>query len=45
MITKEQVQDWLGDDDILEILASIANGEYTPDQLKSDIEQYEGGTS
>ena len=36
-ITYEMTRHWLGDDDIYEILTDIANGDYKPKVLKSDI--------
>lgn len=40
-VTEGMVESWLGTDwevnDVLEILASIANNEYLPSVLKSDI--------
>jgi len=36
-ITYEMTRNWLGDDDISEILTDIANGDYKPKVLKSDI--------
>ena len=36
-ITYEMARHWLGDDDIYEILTDIANGDYKPKVLKSDI--------
>lgn len=37
MITIEKVKHWLGDACPYEILAEIANGKYTPEQLADDI--------
>lgn len=44
-VTEDQVFDWLGGDsakvhEMIEIITWIANGEYTPEVLKSDIESY-----
>ena len=36
-ITRRMTSHWLGDDDICEILTDIANGNYKPSVLKSDI--------
>jgi len=41
-ISQEQVYEWLGGDsaktyEMIEIIAWIANGEYSAEQLKSDI--------
>lgn len=45
MITTEQVLNWLGEDwekeSIAYMFSQIANGEYDPKVLKSDIEQYD----
>ena len=43
-ITQEQIEAWLGTDDILaeavEVLTDIANGEYTVENLRKDIQDY-----
>jgi hypothetical protein len=37
-ITKEMVENWLGcDTEMEELLAELANGEYTPKQFRDDI--------
>jgi len=37
-ITKEMVENWLGTDtDMEELLAELANEEYTPKQFRDDI--------
>ena len=42
MLTITDIQNWIGSDstqtDILQILADIANGSYTPEQLAQDIQ-------
>ena len=44
-ITNNHVYNWLGSDvskqDLIEILADIANGNYSAEELKKDIQDYE----
>ena len=44
-ITPQQVYEWLGSDttlsDALQLLAEIANGEYIPEDLRSDVIDYQ----
>lgn len=42
-ITRQEVENWLGDDDVVQILTLIANGEYTANLLKQDILEYNDG--
>ena len=38
-VTKEMIKNWLGTDtDIPELLAELANGEYTPKSFNKDVE-------
>jgi hypothetical protein len=38
-VTKEMIENWLGTDtDIPELLAELANGEYTPKSFRDDVE-------
>jgi hypothetical protein len=44
-VTEEQVYDWLGGDsakvhEMIEIITWVANGEYKPEVLLSDVESY-----
>ena len=44
-VTEEQVFDWLGGDsakvhEMIEIITWVANGEYKPEVLLSDVESY-----
>jgi hypothetical protein len=45
-ITNNHVYNWLGSDvskqDLIEILADIANGNYSVEELKKDVQDYEG---
>ena len=42
-VTTEEIEHWLGSDwkfsEILEIIEDLANGEYCPKQMKSDIKE------
>lgn len=44
-VTEEQVFDWLGGDsakvhEMIEIITWVANGEYKPEVLRSDVASY-----
>ena len=45
-VTKQQLLEWLGSDatkdTLVALLLEIANGEYEPDAMRSDILFYEG---
>ena len=43
-ITVEHVEDWVGSDNLvkvlLEVIADVANGDYTAENLNADIRSY-----
>ena len=43
-ITEEDVEDWIGSDnlvkDLLEVVTDVANGDYTAESLNADIRSY-----
>jgi len=45
MITREQIEDWFGNDatkeDYIGVLEMIINGRYIPEQFKKDVVNYE----
>lgn len=40
-VTKDQLEAWMGSDDPTTLLLQVANGQYSPEQLRKDIHQYE----
>ena len=45
-VTENKMRNWLGSDQLnvdtlVKMLVEIANGKYTPEQLKSDVQNYE----
>lgn len=40
IVSEDEIDAFLGDDSLLETLATIANGEYTREQFKFDVMSY-----